>query len=118
MIIPINDLPPALAKIAKRGSRKRKAIVSIYHSIDIDGGQWSGGSRSVWSAWNIVGDDIEPSQLQPYEPKSWPHNMGIVSTQSIADFEVIVDCGTFCGKPATPKLYVNPETWKALNNAV
>ena len=88
-------------------SRKKKAIITPTTSVTINGLNWSGGSRSVYSAVDLATGQIKtathtsnpPPWANPYEGQQLEIPRGIA----------IVSHGTFCGKPATPIIYAHPD---------
>lgn len=82
------------------GTRKRKCVVTEDKAgtpITLYS-YWDGGSRDEYCAWNRNGQAITlpisgaPGFTQPRAP--WTPEAG----------DVLVEFGTFCGKPATPRV--------------
>ncbi len=96
------DLPTALRKI----SRKREVAIEVVPEggVRTFGTWWDGGSRATYDLVCIRTGGHAACQC-PTSP------FGPVSSVTLypAPGHVIVEGGTFCGKPATPRLYVRPE---------
>lgn len=82
------------------GSKKRSFYFEPANTVTPRGG-WSGGSRSCYTA-------IEWRTGKPYAfhiGDQW----SIQAKQQVLPAGVIlIETGTFCGKPATPRIYCNP----------
>ncbi|MHC4120987.1 MAG: hypothetical protein ACYSWO_26160 [Planctomycetota bacterium] len=100
----IADVNPSVRFPLKRISRKRSVFVTITESgTDNANTWWDGGSRRVLSRLDLAtGEIVGIAGTNP------PQFGGKVVDIPMARGYVIIDCGTFCGKPATPRLYVHP----------
>ena len=97
-----------LANIVKLVSKKRKAIVSRPTTeVSITGSYWDGGSRSDYFLIHIESKTVTPiagvAPVQFGGPKEDP-------VQKIEPGYAVVCAGTFCGKPATPTVYLRPDS--------
>lgn len=112
-IVKLND-NPRLAKVIKVGmpnNRKRSAIVIVSDATSISS-YFSGGSRDEWSAVRNGRQVTLPAHAgAPGFDR--PANYGGVEV--VLDDGLHLVCGgTFCGKPATPKVYANKQTMEKL----
>lgn len=93
--------PQQISDILSRiGSRKRKVTI-VTDTAGIPEAlysYWDGGSRDEYRAWNAQGQPISlpisgAPQFTQQQPK-WVPQVG----------DVLVNYGTFCGKPSTPRI--------------
>jgi len=78
------------------GSRKKQFRFSEGHSVVNVDSYWDGGSKSEYSVFNIdTGLNIHPQGNHPFGAH------GRLGYQLIAG-DVVIETGTFAGKPATP----------------
>lgn len=98
--------PELLSWAASCVSRKRKMYVSIIDGpVRLHSDYWSEGSRSQW----YVADHIKGTCKRVSGGQNGlfggadPCNEYVVRPGVM-----VIDCGVFCGKPATPHLYVHP----------
>lgn len=107
-IIKRTDLP---RHIAQALGRKRSVFVSVVEngdSVQCTGTMWDGGSRSSWHELDLLSGKLSTPQYVEGEEKELP--FGNVQRAAKPRLEVAVVClGTFCGKTATPHLYLVPE---------
>jgi len=103
MLFKITDLVPHMRL---RGiTRKRSVSITVTETgTDNFGTWWDGGSRRVLSYISILTGKCESSI-----PTAGPFGGGEVRDVPMKEGFAILDCGTFCGKPATPHLYVHPD---------
>ena len=97
---------PALRRILDAvGSRKRKASVEVSESVCYSGTYWDGGSRTEYTAVSL--SDFRAVNGARFNPPQFggPRVDPVVA---VPPGIVIVEHGTFCGKPATPCVHVNP----------
>lgn len=101
----MNTIDSKLIPWSKNFTRKRKVFVKAAEKVRFTGLNWSGGSRSEYSAVNLHnGQSVSPNMSQehpwfnPFEGKE----------VSVPEGVAIVEHGHFCGKPMTIKIYVNP----------
>jgi hypothetical protein len=92
--------------LAAVGSRKRTAYIYPTTEVTYSGTFWDGGSRTVYTAVElatgraVTGVRFDPPQF------GGPRVDPVVQ---IPRGVVIVEHGTFMGKPATPRIHVHPE---------
>jgi hypothetical protein len=99
---------PELAKLIRAADstyKKRTAYVHVRADVTLSGTYWDGGSRSTYHAVNLATRKV--SAAPQYSP---PQFGGPIAdpTVSIPAGAAIVRTGTFCGKPATAAVYLNP----------
>ena len=103
---------PALAAFLRRafpGYRKHKAIIRATNHLTLSGTHWDGGSRSTYSAVNAQGTSL------PLTYSTAPTQFGGVEKEIILTPNILIlEAGTFCGKPATVTIHALPETLAAL----
>lgn len=103
---------PALAAFLRRafpGYRKHKAIIRATNHLTLSGAYWDGGSRSTYSAVNAQGTSL------PLTYSTAPTQFGGVEKEIILTPNILIlQAGTFCGKPATVTIHALPETLAAL----
>lgn len=96
-----------LAAIVKlTGSRKRSAIIARPATeVRLSGAYWDGGSRSDYFLVNMkTMECVALPHTNPPQfggPKEDP-------VQHILPHQAVIEAGTFCGKPATPTVYLHP----------
>lgn len=86
--------------------RKKKAIIVPSTEVGLHGLNWEGGSRAMYRACTLSGNATGGADsfhalapwANPAEGAKLPIPPGMV----------VVEAGTFCGKPATARVYVNP----------
>jgi hypothetical protein len=94
----------ALAAFVKRAApsyRKRKVSLNVTSAVSLDNGYWDGGSRSKWSQHDAQGNRLVPLR---YPTAPAPFSNAAVPTVSLVNGLLIVEDGTFCGKPATLRI--------------
>lgn len=85
------------------GSRKREVRVSSGSSLINVDSYWSGGSRSDFSVLNIdTGLNILPQGNHPFGASG---RLGY----ALRSGDILIETGTFCGKPATPTFHCRAE---------
>lgn len=105
--VTLKDHPEVLRAIraADPTYRKTKAFIYTRESVTLHGTYWDGGSRSTYTAVELAtGRNKGAPQYAPPQfggPRQAPE-------VQIPPDVVIVETGTFCGKPATATVYVNP----------
>lgn len=113
MIVNIKD-HPALAAFLRRAFpayRKHKAIIHPTTSVTLSGGYWDGGSRSTYSGFTLQGVEC-PLKYNSAPPQ---FNGGAPDRIAVLDPDfVVLESGTFCGKPATVTIFALPETLATL----
>lgn len=79
-------------------SRKKQFRFSSGHSIVNVDSYWDGGSRSFYRVVNIdTGLSVEPQGNAPFGANG---RLGY----GLIKGDIVIETGTFCGKPATPTL--------------
>lgn len=97
---------PAIAALVRPLSRKHKAFVQRTDTVVLSGTYWSGGSRSSYFLVDIASkkatplDHVAPAQYGG--PKNDP-------VQTLQPGQAVVEAGVFCGKPATPTVYLHED---------
>lgn len=96
-----------LAQICKLVSKKRKAILARpTEKVTISGSYWDGGSRSDYFLIDLRTMHATPiagvAPMQFGGPKEDP-------VVNLEPHQAVVCAGTFCGKPATPTVYLHPQ---------
>jgi hypothetical protein len=107
MIVKLKEFPELLrvVRAADPSYRKHQAIVNAVEKLSLGGSHWSGGSRSTYTAVNLV--TMQSKGAPQYDPPQFggPKTDPIVS---IPEGAAIVATGVFCGKTATATVYLNP----------
>lgn len=100
---------PALALFLRRAFpayRKHKAFIRTGESLTLSGGYWDGGSRSSYFAATPHGVTVDlryntaPAQFNGGKPDT---------TVTLTPDFLVVQAGTFCGKPATVTIHGHPD---------
>jgi hypothetical protein len=103
---------PALANFLRRAFpayRKHKAIIVPTKAMTLSGGAWDGGSRSTYFGSTLTGVEV------PLSYSTTPAQFGGVDKHlTLTPDLVVLQAGTFCGKPATVTIHALPETLAAL----
>ena len=91
---------PQIAAIMKKiGSKKRTAFVVVTDPTPQRlASYWDGGSKDEYVGFNSAGARI------PLVVSGHPFFEGDRGAWTPNDGDVLVSCGTFCGKPATPSI--------------
>lgn len=111
MIVNVKDLPQEIRSALKRlGYRKHKAILSLCTGVEIYGTQWDGGSRHEYTLFDAAGTPCN----RLYQSGTW---MKPEQTERHlnATYPMVIEAGTFCGKPGTAYIYIHPRYWGAIN---
>jgi len=85
--------------------RKQQAYLIVCERVTLSDTYWDGGSRSEYAAVNLT------TGRHAGAPQYAPPQFGGPRTAPEVDLPAgvaIVRTGTFCGKPATAAVYVNP----------
>jgi len=91
-------------------SRKHKVIIHKASTVTCSGTYWDGGSRSSYIlVKNGRPVDIPSTGAPPFNGNR-PETVLELDTDTYA-----VSVGTFCGKPATPSVYLHPALAQQLN---
>ena len=99
---------PELQRVIRAAApsyKKHKAFFDSAESIELQGTYWDGGSRSTYTAVRMT-DGFSLGAPQ-YDPPQFggPRQAPMVT---IPVGVAIVETGTFCGKPATAAVTINP----------
>lgn len=105
-----SDFYHAVKAVAPASARKHKWNVMVADSITIRVTYWDGGSRKEYTAATTDGRRVElPTARQPNghfsNPSTW-----VEPEYKIPAEVIVVECGTFRGKTATPYLTINRVT--------
>jgi len=96
-----------IAALTKLVSKKQKAILAKRTtSVRISCTYWDEGSKSEYHLIHIASKRVVPLAAQA------PYQYGGLKEDPIQLIEkgyAVVEAGTFCGKPATPVVYLHPE---------
>ena len=93
----------ALAPHFRKLTRKRTAVISVTDYVVVNDQQWSGGSRSVYSAVDpLSGCGLEN---HPEDEAQCGFPNFTAGKKVVEPGRTIVQTGTFCGKPAS--LYIH-----------
>lgn len=81
----------------------RKIYVVRREKVELNGRYWDGGSKDEYTILNGATGEAVRVPDRPY--------MGPDPNESyeLKQNECILNTGTFCGKPARPRLYIRPE---------
>jgi hypothetical protein len=94
--------------------RKATVIIDDYHASNVAllGCYWDGGSRNSYSRVSLADGRAEPL----YGHSSPPQFSGVTQDKVVEldDKSIIVECGTFCGKPAYAHIFANAKAREAL----
>ena len=100
--LPTKILNPTLKKL----TRKREFVIEFTESVTTHGTEWSGGSRSSYSSVTPRGGPLMPHDNDQY-PEGWPScKPGL---KIVEPGRIVVETGTFCGKPATLVVHCHPD---------
>lgn len=105
-IVQLNTRPDLL-KIIKTVDptfRRQKAILAKpSNHVRLSGTYWDGGSCSIYYQVNTATGTVTP--LSSYSPPQFggPREDPV---HPLTEGLVVVEMGTFCGKPATPTIYM------------
>lgn len=87
------------------GSHKREGRLRAATEVTLFGTYWDGGSRSEYAAVRL--SDMKADRSPQFDPPQFggPTSAPVVP---LKPGYVIISHGVFCGKPATPTVYVHP----------
>ena len=113
---------PDIKRILERAIsyRKHKAFLSEFHEVSINS-YWDGGSRSTFVLYNLETGQRHalPTSTHPYYDVAARgivntgnaavevDSRGNVTLKQLPENCILIEAGTFCGKPATAHLFVN-----------
>lgn len=108
---------PELVKVIRAADstyRKHQATLSARETVCLSGTYWDGGSRSEYTAVDLV---TGRSKGAPhYDPPQFGGPM-VDPVVAIPEGIAIVETGIFQGKQATARVYVNPSNMAKLLTA-
>jgi len=103
--------PKEIAAICKSlGYRRKKYALYVTERVTLQGLNWSGGSRSVYTAIDLATGHASTPNL------SRPHPMNNAAegvTVELPSGTALAKTGTFMGKPSMLYLYVRPDNLMA-----
>ena len=100
------------AILSKIGYRRKKVAVVAAESVTLCGLNWDGGSRTSYAAFSLAGTGL--GNLDHYHnPAPW-NNAAEGVTLPVPRGACVVSHGTFLGKPAMARIYVNPADMPAV----
>lgn len=97
---------PDLQKIVKMVDgkcRKAKAFLHRRNEVTLSGTYWDSGSRSQYYLVNLNSGTVTPCASFAPVQFGGPREDRV---QKIEPGFAVVETGTFCGKPATPSIYL------------
>lgn len=93
------DLPPVLSVLL----HKEHVEVTLCDSVEIGSMQWDGGTRYQYAIVELATGHVKPI----VDVRPWPQNMNPIGRVEIPSGFVVVQTGTFCGKPSSGHVYAN-----------
>lgn len=102
--IPTKEIAQFLPAI-RNFTRKRKVWVLEAKKVILHGLNWSGGSKTEYSAISLVNGQSARTELSRQPP--WANQFEGAEIE-VPENVVIVEHGYFCGKPSTVRLHVHP----------
>ena len=106
---PAKDFPDLCRAL---GYRKRSVYVCPATSVNINGVNWSGGSRSTYHGVDLATGAVKTASHFGV-PAPWSNQYEGASVELVPG-KAIVETGTFCGKTAAMFIYVHPDNMPAL----
>lgn len=100
MYLDINQLPDHIRTLCGRGP-VRVELLKPGQTVHIGSMQWDGGTRDLYHVASLDSPIVKPVE----DKRPWPQNMAPIGATPLPPRHVIINTGTFCGKPATPVLY-------------
>ena len=101
---------PFIQRIVKAvtDSRKQKASVTFCEKVTLSGTYWDEGSISKYTL--VTWDTTNPNQMSEMPLPSYaPPQFGGPKQDPVVNIEMnqaVVETGYFCGKVATPRIYI------------
>jgi hypothetical protein len=83
--------------------RKQKAFLHHRNEVTLSGTYWDGGSRSSYFLVNLDTGYVKPAAHYAPPQYGGPRQDPV---QKIEAGFAVVEMGIFCGKPATPSIYL------------
>ena len=109
--LPTKLLNPTLKKL----TRKREFVVEFSEVVSTIGTEWSGGRRYRSNRSDPTGGAIEPHDHDQH-PEGWPSCKPGVKV--VERGRIVVESGTFCGKPATLVVHCHPDDLELVAPAI
>lgn len=98
--VQVQDLPERTKRFVKAYSKKRNAMVETSRStVELHSNYWSEGSITYYKVLHADGQEEVLVGKHPFSP-------GGQESYQLADGDVVLSYGVYCGKPSTPMLYV------------
>ena len=99
--------PKEIADICKAlGYHRKKYALYVQSRVTLQGLNWEGGSRSVYTAIDLATLSVRSPNLSL--PAPW-NNAAEGATVELPDGTALAKTGTFLGKPSMLYLYVRPD---------
>ena len=95
------------ARVLPTYYRKHKVIVILSDSVTLHNLNWDGGSRREYTALTLDGLRVTGNTDKYAMMHPWNNPAEGVCMPLMPGF-VVLSGGTFCGKPATMTIYINP----------
>ena len=95
----------AIVLAADSTYKKHEASLVVSETCELQGTSWSGGSRSTYTAVDVV------TKRSKGAPQYAPPQFGGPQTTPVVQIPlgvVIVETGIFCGKKATAYIHIHP----------
>lgn len=96
----VRDLASAI------GYRRKKYRLNVTSKVTLQGLNWSGGSRTQFTAVRLTDGSASTPNLSA--PAPW-NNPAEGATVEIPENVAILEHGTFCGKPSMLIVHVRPD---------
>jgi hypothetical protein len=97
------DLPEPWRTAVRCVSRKRDCRLIVTATFQASGFHWDGGSQSAFTRVNAIMGTVTRIGAPSPSPYDGPQALELFTADG-----AVVEHGTFCGKPATPGLYIHP----------
>lgn len=112
------DLPQAIKNGIR--SRKQNVGISVTTEHELSGTWWDGGSRSEYCFIDLVTGRLANINFDHYPGPTLAYGHKVPTVPLCQDDPekrwAILETGTFCGKDATPRLHVHPDSLPILCN--
>jgi len=103
MRLKTKEAPELTALVKIVGSKKRSLSFSVCEKVKLYGRYWSGGTKNEYTAIHLKTKKVARAS------DAWNPMFDVKAVNvPIPEDVVIVQHGWFCGKPATPHIYINP----------
>lgn len=101
--------------------KTRKKNIQVYSRETVScSSHWDGGSRDAWEARTLTRVGEGETAVFTVGYSDLPVNLGggfpnfFPGENVLTPGRCLVRTGTFCGKPATPTIYLHPDDYQAL----